>query len=90
MIIKKRKTKYQYKEDRKMRNYGDIDFEKKKIRINTRKGDVMNTIIHEEIHKQHPDWSEKKVREEALKREKKMTLKTIHKKIKKVIKLSKA
>jgi hypothetical protein len=44
-----------YKEDKHMRAFGDIDYQKKIIRVNPTKGDLVNTILHEEMHRKHPD-----------------------------------
>jgi len=77
----KTKKGYARKVDRKMRDYGEIDYDKKVIRVNPKKGDLINTILHEELHKQHPGWNEKKVKKEAAKKEKSMSLKTIAKKL---------
>ena len=57
-----------------MHAYGDIDEKKKVMRVNPKKGDAINTIIHEKMHQAHPDWTEKKVRKEALKKEGSMSL----------------
>ena len=67
-------TQWQYKADRKMHAYGDTDDKKKRIRINPSKGDVVNTILHEEAHKLYPKKNEKQVRKIAAKKEKKMSL----------------
>lgn len=58
--------------DKRMRDFGDIDYQKKKIRVNPRKGDLLNTIIHEEIHRKHPDKSEKWVKKKTFEEEKKL------------------
>ena len=65
---------WKYKVDRKMRSYGDTDDEKKRIRINPAKGDVVNTILHEKLHKARPKATEKQVRKIAKKQEAKMSL----------------
>jgi len=77
----KKKKKFARKVDRKMHSAGEIDYEKKRIRINPKKGDVVNTIYHEEVHRQYPNWSEKRVRKEAKKRETYASLKQIAKKL---------
>ena len=46
--------RYAYKEDKYMHAFGDIDYEKRIIRINPTKGDLVNTILHEEMHRKHP------------------------------------
>ncbi len=55
--------------DNKMRAYGDTDLEKKVIRINKkkaklkgRKGELLDSIMHEENHRIHPKMHEKNVR----------------------------
>jgi hypothetical protein len=75
--MRKRKyDKYTRKIDRKMRSYGEIDYDKKVIRVNPsyKRGELLNTIIHEELHRKHPDWNEKKVKKESTKREKSLTI----------------
>jgi len=50
-----------------MRWHGDIDYDNKVIRVNKskkknkKKGEVLNTIIHEELHRKHPKMTERKV-----------------------------
>jgi len=57
--------------DKRMRWSGDIDYEKKIIRVNPSKkknkkpGDILDTIIHEETHRLHPKMWEKTVRKET-------------------------
>jgi len=53
---------FKRKLDTKMRDAGEIDYEKKTIRVNPRKtnrGGLMDTIVHEELHKDYPDKPEK-------------------------------
>ena len=57
-----------------MHDYGDIDEEKQIIRVNPRKGKLLNTIIHEELHRLHPDWTEAKVRKTSKKKETALTM----------------
>jgi len=71
---KKKKAGYKRKVDSKMRSFGEIDFEKKSIRINPKKGEVLNTIVHEEVHRRYPDKSERWVKKRATKEEKSLTL----------------
>lgn len=53
--------------DNKMRYHGEIDTDKKVIRINKskkknkKKGEVLDTILHEETHRKHPNMHEKNV-----------------------------
>jgi len=52
-----------------MRAYGDIDYDKRIIRINKvrskkwakkhKKAGVLDTIVHEDLHRQHPRMSER-------------------------------
>lgn len=49
-----------------MRWYGDIDDKTKIIRVNkskkkNKKGDIINTIVHEELHRVHPKMWEKTI-----------------------------
>jgi hypothetical protein len=46
--------RFTYKEDKHMRAFGAIDYRKKIIRVNSTKGDLVNTILHEEMHRKHP------------------------------------
>jgi hypothetical protein len=64
-----KRKRFIYKEDTQMRAFGDIDYKKKIIRVNPTKGDLVNTILHEEMHRQHPD----------------MPHRTLHKKVQKQI-----
>lgn len=70
-----KKKAYVYKEDKKMHSYGDIDDEKKVIRVNPAKGDVIDTILHEELHKNNPGMNEKQVSKKATLLQKKMSIK---------------
>ncbi len=65
---------YKRKVDRSMHDYGEIDYETKTIRVNPRKGELLNTIIHEELHRVHPDWTEAKIRKTSKKQEKSLTM----------------
>ena len=66
-IIKSGPGKWKTIEDNKMRWHGDIDYDKKIIRINRskkknkKKGEVEDTMTHEELHRIHPNMSEKNV-----------------------------
>lgn len=66
---------YKYKVDKKMRWYGLCDFENETIKINPTKGDVINSILHEEIHRKHPSWDEKRVVQETKKVESRLSIK---------------
>lgn len=74
---------YKREVDRGMHDYGDIDFDKKIIRINPRHGDLLNTIIHEELHRKYPDKPEKWIKKRAKKEESALTLGQAHKLIRK-------
>jgi hypothetical protein len=87
---KKKNSQYTYKIDRKMKDYGEIDDKKKLIRINPRKGDVVNTIIHENVHKRFPKLSEKKTERKAKKIEGKMSLTRMRDLLNKVIRSKKS
>jgi len=68
-------AKYKYVVDNKLKWSGDIDEEKKGvIRVNPRKGGLLNTILHEEIHRIHTKLTEKQVSKEASKQEKLLTI----------------
>lgn len=66
--------KYKRKVDTKMRDYGETDFEKKQIRVNPKKRDLLNTIIHEELHRQYPEKPEKWIQKKTEKKEKDLTI----------------
>ena len=63
------------KVDKRMKDSGEIDDSKKVIRVNPRKGELINTIIHEELHKKHPKKAEKWVKRKAKKVEKRTSVK---------------
>jgi hypothetical protein len=76
-------TGWTYVVDKKMKDYGDSDNKKKVIRINPKKGELINTAIHEELHKK--DWSltEKEVDKKAKEKESKLSVKGAIKVLKK-------
>ena len=67
-----------------MHSYGDIDYQKRLIRINKKKSkknpgrvrpvnkyaskypDILDSIIHECMHRQYPKMTEKKIRKKVL------------------------
>ena len=57
-----------------MKDYGDTDFDNKEIRVNPKKRGLLNTIIHEELHRKHPDKPEKWIRKKAIEREKNLSV----------------
>ena len=66
-----------------MHDYGEVDFDKKRVRINPRKGDLINTVIHEELHVKYPDKSEKWIKNKAKKQETTLSVKDAMKLLKK-------
>ena len=69
---------YNFSKDDKMRSYGEVDGGKKIVRINVKKskkkgkkGEVLNSILHEKFHIDHPKATEKttykKVKEQMAK-----------------------
>ncbi|KKM64023.1 hypothetical protein LCGC14_1505580 [marine sediment metagenome] len=68
------KDKYRRVVDRKMKDFGEIDYGKKKIRVNPKKGDLLNTIIHEELHRTKPSKNEKSITKETKKKESNLTV----------------
>ncbi|MFA6385947.1 MAG: hypothetical protein WCW29_04350 [Candidatus Paceibacterota bacterium] len=69
--------------DKKMKSHGDIDYEKQLIRVNPVKGDLIDTIYHEELHKKYPDKPEKWIRKESRRMARKATKDQVIKMIKK-------
>jgi len=82
MANKKRKG-FVRKVDRSMHDYGEIDYDKQVIRVNPRKGDLVNTIVHEELHRKYPDWSERKVKKESKKKEQSLSISQVQRLLKK-------
>jgi len=82
-MAKKKKKKWKRKTDNRMRDYGEIDYHTGAIRINKKasrkwgkkhkKAGVLDTIVHEEMHAEHPKMSEKTVRKRTKKKIGKMT-----------------
>lgn len=60
--------------DTKVPVYGLTDYGNEEIKINPKKGDVVNTIIHEKLHANYPNMPHDEVYANALKIESKMTL----------------
>jgi len=69
--------------DRSMHDYGDIDFDKQRIRVNPRLGGLVNTVVHEELHKKYPDKSEKWIEKKSKKKESTLSVKDVMKLLKK-------
>ena len=66
---------FSVEEDRKLPVYGRTDYDARMIKINPRKGDVVNTIIHEKLHADYPDMPHDEVYRRAGEIESKMNLK---------------
>jgi hypothetical protein len=77
---------YAYKEDKHMHAFGDIDYEKKIIRINPTKGDLVNTILHEEMHRKHPDMPHRTLKKKVKQKIARMDVKAQMKVLKKFLK----
>ena len=58
-----------------MRWFGDVDLRRnpKVIKVNKKKGDVLDTIVHERAHIQHPQMSERGIIKLAARRVGKLT-----------------
>ena len=65
---------YNIKIDTKLPVYGQTRYESEELVINPKKGDVVNTIIHEKLHANYPDMPHNEVYANAAKIEGKMTL----------------
>jgi hypothetical protein len=68
------KMKYKRVVDTRMRDAGEIDFEKKLIRVNPRKREIVNTILHEELHRRYPKKNEKWIKKKAKEKESKLSI----------------
>lgn len=75
-IRKSKKTKkdWERKVDKGMKSFGDVDRNKKQIRINPKKKELLNTIIHEELHKRYPSKPEKWIRKKTEEKEKRLSI----------------
>lgn len=73
--------KFKRKVDNKMHSYGETDYSKKIVRINKsktknkKKGDILDTIVHEKMHIKHPKMHERTVQKTTKKVIKKMSSK---------------
>lgn len=65
---------YKRRVDKKMKDSGETDFNKKSIRVNPKKGGLLNTILHEELHRTNPNKPEKWVAKKAKTQEEKLTV----------------
>lgn len=71
----RKRIAYKYQINKRIRWYGTCDYDNQVITINPAKGDVINTIIHEDLHRKHPSWNEKRVIDETKKVETRLTIK---------------
>ena len=80
------KKKWKRKTDNKMRDSGEIDWHTGTIRINKKKSKsekskkkygtkagVLDTIVHEEMHRIHPKMTEREVRKRTKRKTEKMS-----------------
>lgn len=83
--------KYKIKVNNKMKAFGSTDLKKKLIEVNkikakkSQKGELLNTIIHEQTHAKHPMMKEKNIIKKTAKITKKMSKKQkmkVYKKLK--------
>ncbi len=72
----KAKKPYERIVDNRMKDFGSWDSEKREIKVNKRKGGVLDTIVHEETHRRHPRMNEKVVQRKTTATIKAMTPKT--------------
>lgn len=79
------RKKYTKIVSRKLKDYGETDFNKKKIKVNPSKGDLVNTVLHEELHAKHPNKPEKWIKAKADKAEKKISVKKTVKMLKEYV-----
>ena len=78
-----RRRQWRRRLKKRIRSAGDIDYKEKEIQINPNKGNVVNSILHEEVHKQYPNLTEKATRKKARAKEKKLTTPKARKLVKK-------
>lgn len=72
--VEGKQEEYNIKIDTKIKPYGQTNFRDEEIKINPKKGDVVNTIIHEKLHANYPDMPHDEVYANADRIESKMTL----------------
>ena len=60
------------KVDSSLPYYGEAKIAQRTIVVNPKKGQLVNTIIHEELHHKHPNKTEKEIRKMANREEKQM------------------
>lgn len=69
-----------YEVNKRLRHFGDVTLSslgvnaKKHMRVNPKKGELVNTIIHEIEHIKHPKMSEQNIRKQTNKAERKMSI----------------
>lgn len=73
-MLKKKKNRYKYLIDNKMRYDGYCDFEKREIKINQNRVGLVNTVLHENLHREHPLWGERRVIRESKEIEARLTI----------------
>jgi len=81
----KKKKRWSRKVDKKMKDYGEIDYDKKRIRVNPAKGELVDTVLHEELHKRYPSKTEKQIKVKAKQRQKHLTIRGAMKLLKKYL-----
>jgi hypothetical protein len=81
--------RFTYKEDKRMRAFGAIDYRKNLIRVNPTKGDLVNTILHEEMHRKHPDMPHRMLHKRVKQKIAQMDVKAHLKVLKKFLKKTK-
>ncbi len=60
--------------DKNLKAFGQIDFTKQTMTLNPTKGDMVNTIIHENLHAKFPDKGEKWIHKRARREESKLSV----------------
>ena len=65
--------------DNNLRSFGEIDYRKKLIKVNKKKGDVRDTVAHEELHRIHPKMYEKNIYKKSKKMVKQLSNKYMRK-----------
>jgi hypothetical protein len=60
--------------DKSMKDYGEVDYETKTVRINPSRGDIVNTLIHENLHIKYPRRGEKWIKLKTKELESKLTI----------------
>jgi hypothetical protein len=63
----KKVSNFKFKKDNKMHKYGEVNYDKREVRINKSKsknklpGEILDSIVHEKTHILHPKMKEKNV-----------------------------